>query len=137
MVRIAHANYRIRDVEPTLAFWAALGLSCTGCLQISEGYYLIYLSAPGNDDVTIELTVQENPPEGYDRSPGAGHIALAVGDLDAAVGRLREQGIPVTVEPFHPVTGNDLRVAFTADPNGMKVELIEGDFPTPRDPMPA
>jgi lactoylglutathione lyase len=135
-VRIAHANYRIREVTPTINFWRQLGLDVVGNLQIADGYWLFYLGAPGDDQTTIELAYRETPGESYDFSPGAGHIALAVGDLDELVGRLERNGIPVGIAPFNPVAGNSLRVAFVTDPNGMKVELIEGTFPTPQDPLP-
>jgi lactoylglutathione lyase len=135
-VRIAHANYRIRDVRSTIDFWRQLGLDIVGNLQIADGYWLLYLGAPGDDQTTIELAYREAPSESYDFSPGAGHIALAVGDLDGLVSKLEQNGVPVSVAPFNPVPGNSLRVAFVTDPNGMKVELIEGTFPTPQDPLP-
>ncbi|GJH29370.1 VOC family protein [Caballeronia novacaledonica] len=135
-IRIAHANYRIREVQPTVDFWRQLGLEVVGNLQIADGYCLLYLGASGDDQTTIELAYRETPGESYDFSPGAGHIALAVGNLDELVGKLESNGVPVSIAPFNPVPGNSLRVAFVIDPNGMKVELIEGTFPTPRDPLP-
>lgn len=136
VVRIAHANYRVRDPKATIRFWQQLGLDLIGTLNIAEGYHLFYLAPQGGDNVTIELAYRENPGEEYDFSVGAGHIALAVGDLDLLVAKLAEAGVPLTAAPFHPVVGNPLRVAFVTDPNGMKIELIEGTFATPTDKPP-
>ena len=108
----------------------------TGCLDISPGYALLYLSAPDAPDVTLELAVNQNADEAYDRAAGSGHIALAVGDLDALIAELEQAGIVPAVAPFHPVEGRDLRVCFVTDPDGTKVELIEGSFPTPTDAVP-
>lgn len=136
-VRIAHANIRVADPQASVRFYRALGLERTGCLQLAEGYYLLYLSAPGEPGVTLELAVNENADEDYSRDPGSGHLALAVGDLDGLVAGLDAAGIEPEAAPFHPVDRPEIRVCFVIDPDGTRVELIEGEFPTPSDPLPA
>lgn len=135
-LRIAHVNLRIKDVEASLMFYQALGLQVVGSLVISEQYYLLYLAAPGDDQTTIELTINETAGADYDRSPGSGHYALAVGDLDACVSCLSKGGYETDMAPFHPADRQDLRVCFVTDPDGHKIELIEGNFPTPQDALP-
>jgi lactoylglutathione lyase len=136
-VRFAHANIRVADPAASVAFYRHLGLDVTGCLDIKPGYTLLYLSAPHEPDITVELAVNTTAGPDYDRSPGSGHIALAVGELDALLERLSSAGISPQSPPFHPVEGKDLRICFVKDPDGTLVELIEGSFPTPSDPIPA
>jgi len=49
---------------------------------------------------------------------------------------LAAAGIEPEKPPFNPAPGRDLRVCFVKDPDGNRVELIEGDFPTPLDAPP-
>lgn len=135
--RIAHVNIRVADPKASIAFYEKLGLEVVGNLQLSPTYFLLYLASPIDKNLTLELTVMEEPPEGYSRSPGTGHIALAVGDLDALLERLAASGIRAETEPFHPSGRKDLRICFVVDPDNVRVELIEGSFPTPGDAIPA
>jgi lactoylglutathione lyase len=131
--RLAHANVQVSDPVASLAFYGALGLKLVGCLRL-DPVVLLYVAAPDDPDgPTIELAVN---PELSSRTPGSGHLALAVGDLDAVVAGLAEKGIVPEREPFHPGGRDDLRVCFVVDPDGVRVELIEGIFPMPSDPVP-
>jgi lactoylglutathione lyase len=131
--RIAHANLQVSDVQASLTFYRRLGLELVGCLRLNP-VVLYYVAAPEDPNLTFELA--DNP--GLEsRSPGSGHIALAVGDLDALLGELAEGGIDPEKPPFHPAKGKDLRICFVQDPDGHRVELIEGEFPTPQDDVPA
>ncbi|MGH3635003.1 MAG: VOC family protein [Mycobacterium sp.] len=134
--RFAHANIRVADPAAAVEFYGHLGFDLAGCLDISPGYALLYLSVPNVEDVTLELAVNQHADDSYSRAPGSGHIALAVGDLDALVERLAAVGITPEKPPFHPVDGRPLRVCFVVDPDGTRVELIEGEFPTPSDKIP-
>lgn len=135
-IRFAHTNVRVKDPVASVRFYRLLGLDVVGSLVMSDQYYLLYLAADGDDQTTVELTINEAGGPDYDRSPGTGHFALAIGDLDACVARLIEAGFEPNPMPFNPGDRSDLRVAFIADPDGHKIELVEGDFPTPRDPLP-
>ena len=136
MSRIAHFNIRVKDAAKSVAFYQRLGLKPAGALQISPGYYLLYLAADDNPNLTIEMTVNESAPADYDRRPGSGHLALAVGDLDRVLRELAEHGIQPESPPFRPGDRVDLRVCFVVDPDGVRIELIDGFFPTPADPIP-
>ncbi|MFK0113335.1 VOC family protein [Streptomyces sp. NPDC091217] len=135
-LRFAHTNVRVADSRAAVAFYRHLGLEVTGCLTVQPGYHLLYMSAPKQPDVTLELVVNTIAGPDYERSPGTGHIALAVGDLDTLLEGLDTAGIRPESAPFHPGDRPDLRVCFVQDPDGTRVELIEGSFPTPSDPVP-
>ena len=131
-MQLVHTNVRVRDVDASLRFYEALGFERRGRLQF-EGAYIIYLGLPGDGD-TLELTVNEGREEPYDIGDGYNHMALTVGDIHAVVARLADQGIEPEKPPYHPGGRDDLPlIAFVADPDGYRVELIDGDFATPQD----
>jgi lactoylglutathione lyase len=131
-VRFVHVNIRVLDIEASLAFYEALGFERRGRLQFA-GAYNVYLGLPGDTD-TLELTVNEDRDEAYDLGDGYGHVALAVEDLDDLLGRLSRQGIEPEKPPYHPGDREELRICFVQDPDGYRIELIDGDFATPQDP---
>jgi lactoylglutathione lyase len=133
-MRFVHTNVRVRDIDASLRFYAALGFEQRGRLQF-DGAYNVYLGLPDAGD-TLELTVNEGREEPYDLGDGYGHVALAVEDLDGLLERLAEHGIEPEKPPYAPGGRAGLRICFVRDPDGYRVELIGGDFETPQDPDP-
>jgi lactoylglutathione lyase len=133
-MRFVHTNVRVRDIDASLRFYEALGFEPRGRLQF-DGAYNVYLGLPGDGD-TLELTVNEGREEPYDLGSGYGHVALAVADLDALLERLAAEGIEPEKPPYAPGGREEFRICFVADPDGYRVELIDGDFRTPQDPDP-
>ena len=133
-MRVVHTAMRVRDIDASLRFYEALGFERRGKLQF-EGAYNVYLGLPGDGD-TLELTVNEGRDEPYDLGSGYGHIALVVDDLDEKVAALAKQGIEPEKPPYRPGGRDELpRIAFVADPDGYRIELIDGgEFKTPQDP---
>jgi lactoylglutathione lyase len=132
-MRFVHTAMRVRDIDASLRFYEALGFERRGKLQF-DGAYNVYLGVPGDGD-TLELTVNEGRDEPYDLGTGYGHIALTVGDLDGLVAKLAEQGIEPEKPPYHPGGRDDVGpICFVADPDGYRIELIDGgEFRTPQD----
>ena len=131
--QLVHTNMRVRDVDASLRFYEALGFERRGKLDFGSAYN-VYLGLPGDGD-TLELTVNVGQEDPYDLGTGYGHVALTVDDLDAMLARLAEQGIEPEKPPYHPGGREEYRICFVADPDGYRVELIDGgSFPTPRDP---
>ncbi len=131
-MKLVHTNVRVRDIDASLRFYEALGFERRGRLQF-EGAYNVYLGLPGDGD-TLELTVNEGRDEPYDLGSGYGHVALSVEDLDGLLDFLAEQGIEPERPPYHPGGRTEIRICFVADPDGYRVELIDGEFATPQDP---
>ena len=73
--------------------------------------------------------------EAYDLGDGYNHLAVAVDDIDAVLAQLESIGVAPEKPPYHPGERDDLpRIAFVADPDGYRVELIDGGaFETPQD----
>jgi lactoylglutathione lyase len=131
--QLVHTNMRVRDVDASLRFYEALGFERRGKLDFGSAYN-VYLGLPGDGD-TLELTVNVGQDQPYDLGTGYGHIALTVDDLDGMLARLAEQGIEPEKPPYHPGGREELRICFVADPDGYRVELIDGgEFRTPQDP---
>ena len=132
-MKLVHTCIRVRDIDASLRFYEALGFERRGKLQFQTAYN-VYLGLPGDGD-TLELTVNVGREEPYDIGDGYNHVALTVGDIDAVVARLAEQGIEPEKPPYHPGGREELGpICFVADPDGYRVELIAGDeFPTPQD----
>ena len=129
-----HTCVRVRDIEASSRFYAALGFEERGRLNFDSAYN-VYFGLPGDGD-RLELTVNVGRSEPYDRGEGYNHFAMTVEDLDGLLARLSDElGVEPEKPPYHPGGRDDLpRIAFVADPDGYRVELIEGAlFPTPQD----
>jgi lactoylglutathione lyase len=135
---LVHTCLRVRDVDASLRFYRALGFEERGRLNFASAYN-VYLGLPDDGD-RLELTVNVGREEPYELGDGYNHLALTVDDVDAVLARLAELGVQPEKPPYHPGERDDLpRIAFVADPDGYRVELIDGGaFPTPKDgPHPA
>ena len=134
--RYVHTCLRVRDPEASVRFYGVLGFEPRGRLNFDSAYNL-YLGLPGDGDV-LELTVNVGREERYDLGDGYNHLALAVDDLDGLLAELKDEvGVEPEKPPYRPGGREDLpRIAFVADPDGYRIELIEGTFATPQDPAP-
>jgi lactoylglutathione lyase len=131
---LVHTCLRVRDPDASVAFYEALGFERRGRLNF-ESAYNVYLGLPGDGD-RLELTVNVGRVEPYDLGEGYNHVAVTVDDVEAVLGRLHEIGVEPEKPPYRPGGRDDLpRIAFVADPDGYRVELIDGGrFDTPQDP---
>ncbi|WP_205697532.1 VOC family protein [Conexibacter sp. SYSU D00693] len=135
---LVHTCLRVRDPDASVRFYALLGFEETGRLTF-ETAYNVYLGLPGDGD-RLELTVNVGREEPYPLGEGFNHIAVTVDDLDATLATLAEEADVHPEKPaYRPGGRDDLpRIAFVADPDGYRVELIDGGaFATPQDPAPA
>ena len=132
--RYVHTCLRVRDPEASVRFYGALGFEPRGRLNFATAYTLS-MGLPGDGDV-LELTVNEDQTEPYDLGSGYNHMAIAVDDVEAALAALEPLGVAPEKSPYHPGDREDLPlIAFVADPDGYRIELIDGGrFETPQDP---
>ena len=130
--RFVHTCIRVRDVDRSVEFYGRLGFEHRGQLNF-ESAYNVYLGLPGNGDV-LELTVNAGREAPYDLGEGYNHMALVVDDLDALLGEIAQHGIEPEKPPYAPGGRDEYRICFLTDPDGYRIELIDGAFPTPQDP---
>jgi catechol 2,3-dioxygenase-like lactoylglutathione lyase family enzyme len=128
---IHHANIQVSDPQASLTFYRKLGLELLGSLRL-DPVVLYYVGKPGESAV-FELAAN---PGLESRQPGSGHLALWVDDLDGLLEELAESDIAPERPPFRPGDRADLRVCFVTDPDGVRVELIDGAFAVPQDDPP-
>jgi lactoylglutathione lyase len=130
--KYVHTCIRVRDPEASVRYYRALGFEPRGRLNFETAYNL-YMGLPGDGDV-LELTVNVGQEEPYDLGTGYNHVALSVDDIHATLAQLAPLGVEPEKPPFHPGGRDDLPlIVFVADPDGYRIELIEGDFSTPQD----
>jgi lactoylglutathione lyase len=131
--RYVHTCLRVRDPEASQRFYGALGFEPRGRLNFESAYNL-YMGLPGDGDV-LELTVNPGHDEAYDLGTGYNHMALTVDDIGAVLRNLEPLGVAPEKPPYHPGGRDDLPlIAFVADPDGYRIELIDGGrFDTPQD----
>jgi lactoylglutathione lyase len=126
MTRYLHTMYRITDPDRSRAFYEALGFEFRREMDIvrdgeteATNYFF---GVPGQEE-ELELTFNHDG-RSYELGSGYGHIAIGVDDLDATLGRLKEQGIEPEREPYRVREGGS-RLCFVQDPDSYRIELIE------------
>ena len=129
-MKYLHAMVRVRDLEASLAFFRdGLGLLETRRRDYPQGRFtLVYLAAPENPEVEVELTYNYDD-EDYGSARNFGHLAFAVDDIYATCAHLQAQGITVLRPP------RDGRMAFVRSPDAISIELLQkGEALPPAEP---
>jgi lactoylglutathione lyase len=130
--KYVHTCIRVQDIDKSVAFYGVLGFERRGQLNFDSAYN-IYLGLPDDGDV-LELTVNVGREAPYDLGEGYGHMALVADDLDGLLERLAAEGVTPDRPPYAPGGREEYRICFVTDPDGYRIELIDGSFPTPQDP---
>jgi lactoylglutathione lyase len=123
-VKYLHSMIRVSDPEATIALFALIGLKETRRFSNEAGKFtLIFLAAPGQEDVAeVELTHNWGE-EGYSGGRNFGHLAYRVDDIYAVCQRLMDAGVTINRPP------RDGHMAFVKTPDGISIELLqEGDL---------
>ncbi len=118
-MKYLHTMVRVTDIDKSLAFYQALGLSELRRFENETGRFtLVFLAAPGDEDAQVELTYNWDP-EDLDGGRNFGHLAYAVDDIYGLCQRLMDAGITINRPP------RDGRMAFVRSPDGVSVELLQ------------
>jgi len=125
-MRMLHTMLRVGNLQRAIDFYTqVLGMQLLRTTdRPDQKYSLAFVGYGGNpDQAEIELTYNYGV-EQYEMGTAFGHIALGVPDVYAACDKIRAAGGQITREPG-PVKGGNTVIAFVADPDGYKIELIE------------
>ena len=126
-MRLIHTCYRVLDLEKSVAFYETLGFEEIGRMPIGTEATNVFMNLPGDgSEPRLELTFNHDRTEPYAIGDGYGHIALAVGDLDATLERLAQLGIKPEREPY-TVSEGGTRLCFVRDPDDYRIELLGRD----------
>ena len=125
-MRILHTMIRVGDLQRSIDFYTGvMGMELLRTSDRPEQKYKLAFVGYGDESrgAVLELTYNYGV-ESYDIGAGFGHIAIAVQDAAAACAAVKAKGGTVTREAG-PVKGGTTVIAFVADPDGYKIELIE------------
>ncbi len=129
-MRLLHTMLRVGNLQRSIDFYTqVLGMQLLRTTRRPEQQYeLAFLGYGHNPEhAEIELTYNYGV-ERYELGTAYGHIAIGVPDVAATCSAVREKaqslGGAITREPG-PVKGGTTVIAFIADPDGYKIELIE------------
>ncbi len=126
-MRLLHTMLRVGDLQRSINFYTeVLGMTL---LRTSENpeykYSLAFVGYEGGNPGQAEIELTWNwGTNSYEMGTAYGHIALGVPDACAACDKIKAAGGNVTREAG-PVKGGTTVIAFVADPDGYKIELIE------------
>ncbi len=126
-MRILHTMIRVGDLDQSLRFYTeALGMKLLRKKDYEGGRFTLAFVGYDDEDqkAAVELTHHWDT-KAYEVGTGFGHVAIGTEDIKATVERVRAAGGKVTREPG-PMKHGTTVIAFVEDPNGYKIELIEG-----------
>ena len=126
-MRFLHTMVRVSDLEASLRFYCdLLGLRENRRKEVPAGRFtLVFLAAPDNPDVEIELTYNWDAHEYTQGCRNFGHLAFRVENIYETCRRLMEGGVTINRPP------RDGRMAFVKSPDGISIELLQAGAPLP------
>jgi lactoylglutathione lyase len=118
---------RVGDLQRSIDFYTkVLGMKLLRTTDRPEQKYTLAFVGYGSNPEHAELELTYNyGVDKYDLGTAYGHLAIGVDDVHAACDRIRVSGGTITREPG-PVKGGTTMIAFVQDPDGYKIELIQG-----------
>lgn len=125
MAKMIHSMIRVLDEERAVSFYdQAFGLKVAQRLDFAA-FTLVYLSN-AETGFELELTINKDRTEPYDRGDGYGHLAVSVDDVDAEHARMSAAGLaPRKLVDFAPDGEVIARFFFIADPDGYEIEVLQ------------
>jgi lactoylglutathione lyase len=118
---------RVGDLQRSIDFYTkVLGMKLLRTTDRPEQKYTLAFVGYGSNPEHAELELTYNyGVDKYDLGTAYGHLAIGVDDVHGACDRIRASGGTITREPG-PVKGGTTMIAFVQDPDGYKIELIQG-----------
>lgn len=127
--KFLHTMIRVSDPDATIAFFKLFGLEEVRRFDSEKGRFtLIFLAAPGQEDIAeVELTHNWDP-EHYDGGRNFGHLAYRVDDIYETCQRLIDAGVTINRPP------RDGHMAFIRSPDNISIELLQDGHLEPQEP---
>ena len=124
-IKYLHTMVRINDIDTSKKFYCdLLGLEEIRRHENEKAQFtLIFLAAPGQEDVAIELTYNWNPEEAFTPGRNFGHLAFEVDNIYQVCEKLANKKITINRPP------RDGRMAFVRSPDNISIELLQKGDP--------
>lgn len=125
-MRILHTMLRVGNLDKSIEFYTkAFGMKLLRRNDYPDGKFTLAFIGYGDEsqNAVIELTHNWGT-DSYELGNGFGHIALGCDDIYKACEIVRAHGGNIVREPG-PMKHGSTIIAFVADPDGYKVELIQ------------
>jgi lactoylglutathione lyase len=118
---------RVGDLEKSLDFYTdVLGMKLLRKADYPDGKFTLAFVGYDSEENTSVLELTHNwDTKSYELGSGYGHVAIGVDDAKAACDAVRARGGKVTREAG-PMKHGTTVIAFVEDPDGYKIELIQG-----------
>lgn len=123
-MKYLHVMVRVKDLDASMRFYCELmGLEEIKRHESEEGRFtLVYLAAPGQPEVPLELTYNWDGDTGLpDDSRHFGHLAYEVDNIYETCQFLQDNGVVINRPP------RDGRMAFVRSPDNVSIELLQKD----------
>lgn len=123
-MKYLHTMIRVKDIKKSLDFYEKLiGLKLVSEKRLDD--CTLYFLSDGIGDVQIELTYNDEIPEGgYGLGSGFGHFAFQVDSMDEVTAKLKELGYEYLYEPYK-LSAVGSTISFVKDPDGYEIEFIQ------------
>ena len=124
-IKYLHTMIRVKNIEESKKFYCdLLGLREIKRKESEEGKFtLVFLAAPNQEDIALELTYNWNTNEIYSEGRNFGHLAFEVSDIYEICIRLQKAGVIINRPP------RDGRMAFVRSPDNISIELLQTGNP--------
>jgi len=126
-MRVLHTMIRVGDLERSLRFYTeVLGMKLLRRKDYPDGKFTLAFIGYGDESehAVIELTYNWGVDK-YELGNAFGHIAVGVTDIYKTCEEIKKRGGKV-VREAGPMKHGSTVIAFVEDPDGYRIELIEG-----------
>jgi lactoylglutathione lyase len=125
-MRILHTMLRVGDLDRAIGFYRdVLGMQLISRKDYPDGKFTLAFLGYGKNPEHAEIELTHNwDTASYELGNAYGHIAIGVNDIHGVCEKIRAAGGKITREPG-PMKHGTTVIAFVADPDGYKIELIE------------
>ena len=124
-VKYLHTMVRVKNIEESKRFYCdLLGLREIKRKESEEGKFtLVFLAAPNQEDIALELTYNWKTDEIYSEGRNFGHLAFEVSNIYEICVKLQKAGVIINRPP------RDGRMAFVRSPDNISIELLQTGSP--------
>src|SRR5260221_1626377 len=130
-MRILHTMLRVGNLDRSIKFYTeVLGMKLLRTTdRPDQKYSLAFVGYEGEDKAAVLELTYNHGVDKYDLGAGFGHVAIEIPDVKKACEAVRAKGGTVTREAG-PAKGGTTGIAFVADPDGYKIQFIDGQPPS-------